>query len=474
MDQAVATTEKPSGPISILRAQLDQRARDFADILPSHIKPDKFQRVALSAAQNNPDLLSADRRSFILACMKAAQDGLLPDGREAAIVAFNSRQKDGQGRWGTIKLAQYMPMVAGLYKKIRQSGEIRDIYAAVVYRQEIDAGRFHYEEGSNRQLRHQPILDNEFRPNDADIVLAYSCASFTDGTQSYEVMRRWEIDEIREASQTGALKDKAGNPREAKGPWVDWFSEMAKKTVIRRHSKSLPQSGDILLDVEGDDIAHAARSAVALLDSQRPDPPKLIDDGDQGFDPVTGEIPPDEPEAEPEADQGPPEAAQGQPEPKRRGRPPKARPEPEPAQDEPEPDGAGVPLPPPIRQGGDQDDAGQPVGDMADEEPPQDEPEAAANYPEGYGPDDQPEPDEPDIEADYGLAKSPERQAHEAQADDYILRARRCEFWLDFQRLEKEADMVLATMPEELAACVDTEFEKARARLRPSRGQPGA
>uniref|UniRef100_UPI00195373C4 recombinase RecT n=1 Tax=Klebsiella aerogenes TaxID=548 RepID=UPI00195373C4 len=46
--------------------------------------------------------------------------GLLPDGREGAIVEFSGK-------------AQWMPMIGGLRKKVRNSGEIATWEAHVVY-----------------------------------------------------------------------------------------------------------------------------------------------------------------------------------------------------------------------------------------------------------------------------------------------------------------------------------------------------
>ena len=133
-DLATRPEAEPSTPLALLRAQLEQRAAEFAMVLPSHISPEKLQRTILTAVQGNPDLLRCDRRSFLTSAMKAAQDGLLPDGREAAIVPFNTRQKV-EGEWRSVKLAQYMPMVFGLRKKILQSGEVTDLRAGVVYKQ---------------------------------------------------------------------------------------------------------------------------------------------------------------------------------------------------------------------------------------------------------------------------------------------------------------------------------------------------
>jgi recombination protein RecT len=108
------------------------------------------------------------------------------------------------------------------------------------------------------------------------------------------VMRRSEINKVRQASQTGATgkTDRQGNAIEPKGPWVDWFAEMAKKTVLRRHSKSLPMSGDVFADVEGADMDNAARSAAALLGSQPGGEPQQIEDhtDEVPHDPDTGEI----------------------------------------------------------------------------------------------------------------------------------------------------------------------------------------
>lgn len=287
----------PSTPQG-LAYELEKGAEQLRRALPAHISPEKFQRTIITAAQANPDLLRSDRQSLLLACMKAAQDGLLPDGREAALVIFNNREKDGQGKWVTVKKAQYMPMVYGLRKKILQSGEIRDITAKVVYRAEYERGTFLYEEGTERMLRHKPdLLLSDEDIDDDNIVAAYSIATFKDGTMSYEVMSRADINRVRQASKTGAvgMTNYKGEPIEPKGPWVDWFSEMAKKTVMRRHAKTLPMSGDII-DIEGREVddAELSRSARHVLDVETDAPVALpqADElaGDDTHDPDAGEI----------------------------------------------------------------------------------------------------------------------------------------------------------------------------------------
>ena len=289
--QPLATRE--DSPLVAFKSNLAKRADEFKMALPGHISPEKFQRTVLTAVQSNPKLLDADRASLYTSCMKAAQDGLLPDGREAALVMFSNRVNEN-GTWVSVDMVQYMPMVYGLRKKILQSGEISSISCNVVYRQEAEAGAFIYEEGTDRTLRHRPMLDIDV--GDDDIIAAYSIAVMKDGTQSFEVMRRSEINKVRQTSKTGAvgMTDYKKNPKPPKGPWVDWFGEMAKKTVMRRHSKSLPMSGDII-DVEAMDDTRASESTVAMFDAAgAPVPPRRLavvgDTVDVKHDPVTGEI----------------------------------------------------------------------------------------------------------------------------------------------------------------------------------------
>jgi recombination protein RecT len=289
-----AVAARDNSDVGQFTRQLEQRARDIQMALPAHITPDKFQRTILTAVAQNQDLLKADRGSLILSCYRAAQDALLPDGREAALVTFNTRFKDpDDGQWKSKKLVQYMPMVYGLRKKILQSAEVISLEVNVVYRAEIEKGTFLYEVGLEPPLRHRPSLDlSDEETGDDQIVAAYSIATMKDGTKSYEIMRRFEINKVRSVSQTGATgrTDRQGNPIQPKGPWVDWFAEMAKKTVMRRHAKTLPMSGDVLIDVEGRDLENAT-SATRALGSVAPDAPQIEDRSEETpHDPETGEI----------------------------------------------------------------------------------------------------------------------------------------------------------------------------------------
>jgi recombination protein RecT len=104
-------------PAQEFNLQLDQQAANFKALLPSHIPLEKFKRVVVVAVSQNPDLFRADRRSFFNAAQKCAADGLLPDGREAALVVFNTKTRSS---WRTARsrssgsAGSVMPMVAGI------------------------------------------------------------------------------------------------------------------------------------------------------------------------------------------------------------------------------------------------------------------------------------------------------------------------------------------------------------------------
>lgn len=205
-------------PVAVIRQNLEVMAPQLVAALPQHVTVEKFTRVAMTAIQQNPTLQNADRASLFGAVTKLAQDGLLPDGREAALVMFGNK-------------AQAMPMIAGVLKKIRQSGEVAKISAQVVYENDI----FEVSYGFDEDVRHQPPALNKPR---GEPIGAYATAVLKDGSKLLEVMSHEEIEKVRNVSRAGK-----------NGPWVQWWGEMARKTVMRRLSKRLPMSTDLEHDV---------------------------------------------------------------------------------------------------------------------------------------------------------------------------------------------------------------------------------
>lgn len=204
-------TSQPSLP-----ALIEKMEPELKKALGNAVPSERFTRIAVTAVKSNPELATLERNSLFKAIMQAAQDGLVIDGKEAAIIPFKGK-------------AQYLPMVAGLVRKIRQHTDFANLSHGIIYQGELDAGLFEYVKGDEERLVHKPML---FGDRGAAIG-AYAIATMKDGTKFRAVLTREEIDKRRNAGRAG------GN-----GPWATWWEEMAIKTAIKALYKIAPNSGD--------------------------------------------------------------------------------------------------------------------------------------------------------------------------------------------------------------------------------------
>ena len=122
MNTAVATT-KALTPLAEVCGNIVAMKPNFEESLRNTgVSVDRFIQVAKQGLQTHKDvqkLLAADRKSLYLAIQKAASDGVMLDGREAALAVFGTE-------------VVFMPMVQGLVKLARNSGEITNIEANIV------------------------------------------------------------------------------------------------------------------------------------------------------------------------------------------------------------------------------------------------------------------------------------------------------------------------------------------------------
>lgn len=215
-------------PVDELKSNLSKMESQFKMALPKHIPAERFMRVIFTAIGQTPALSRADRQSFYAACMKSAQAGLLPDGKEAAIVTF--KNKSGQ------EICQFMPMVAGILKQVRNSGELASITSQLVY--EKDDFKY-WIDGEGEHLEHKPnIFDDRGKLRGV-----YALAKMKDGSVYIEVLTSQQVEAIKKSSRS------AGS-----GPWAGAFeAEMWRKSAIRRLSKRLPLSTDIEMTIKADD-----------------------------------------------------------------------------------------------------------------------------------------------------------------------------------------------------------------------------
>ncbi len=222
------TLQQPT-KLEIIKQELIARQSDFTVVLPGSINFERFVRIVQTACMQNPDLLNINiQQSLLKAALQCATDGLLPDNREAAFVIFNVKG---------VPTISYMPMVAGILKKLRNSGELLSISAHVVYKEDIFKSRL----GDDEHIEHEKFIGE--RDPKAVPICAYCIVKTKDGGIYREVMSYEDIEKIRATS------------KQSNGTfWTNHWNEMAKKTVIRRLAKRLPMSTDVAEVIQRDDI----------------------------------------------------------------------------------------------------------------------------------------------------------------------------------------------------------------------------
>ncbi len=197
------------------RTQLDANLPAVMEALPAHVGEDRFKRIAANAVASTPDLRRCMENSpgkVLTALLQCAQDGLLPNGREAALVAYGGD-------------LTYIPMISGVLKRMRQSGEVSSVRARIVH--ENDEFEIIY--GDDERFEHKPAMSDRGEP-----VGAYAIIELSDG----EVYREWmDKDDINAVKRAAKAK---------KGPWAGPFElEMWRKTVLKRAAKYCPMSADL-------------------------------------------------------------------------------------------------------------------------------------------------------------------------------------------------------------------------------------
>jgi len=220
--------------------QSDAYKKQFAMVLPKHMTADRMVRVALTALIKTPALARCTPASVMQCLMDCSSYGLEPDGRRAHLIPY--------GDTCTL-IVDYK----GIAELIMRSGLVSFIHADVVCEND------EFEENLGQVVSHK-INRKKDR---GEPYAVYTFVQMKDGTKSFRVMGKHEIEKIRDKYSMGWN----GKGRES-SPWSTAPFEMWKKTCFRQHSKWLPLSpeirdaiekdSDISLDVVPDFIGDAA------------------------------------------------------------------------------------------------------------------------------------------------------------------------------------------------------------------------
>jgi len=188
----------------VSRVRSDQFKQEIALALPPDVPPERFIRATATALLQNPEIANLEPASIFQSLLRAAQDGLLPDGREAALAP-----KGGK--------AVYMPMIGGFQKIAAEHGWL--IRSRVVYAND----EFDYTE-EPPELTHRPVRPGMDR---GDLVACYAVAVHRDGRRLQVVLHAADVAKRRAMATTDNV-------------WRTWTEAMWQKSAGRAIFKQLP------------------------------------------------------------------------------------------------------------------------------------------------------------------------------------------------------------------------------------------
>lgn len=204
-----------------------KKEAEYRKALPKQILSAKFIRTAETYLRLHPSLMECQIVTLYAAIQEAAQDGLLIDGRDGALIPFKGRVK-------------WVPMVGGICKRARNSGEIKSIAANVVYKNdEYD----HWIDETGEHFKHRPGTGERGKA-----MLTYAFCQTKDGGVYFEEISEEEMGKIEKMAQA------------SDSPWNGAFKdEMKKKSALRRLLKyRVPSSSDLDKMIRSDDEIYDA------------------------------------------------------------------------------------------------------------------------------------------------------------------------------------------------------------------------
>jgi recombination protein RecT len=212
-----------------LEALLKENFNSIKSVLPEHMNPSRFGRMAINAVIKNPALAEADPNSFVMAVINCAEMGLEPSLDEAALIPYGGR-------------VQCQPMYQGILKLCRNSGQISRIFSEVV----LDGEEFSFSEGFEPQFTHTKDPARDRDTDEKALLYAYAGAVLKDGSREFVVMNRKQVEVRRNTSRGWNKKDSA---------WMSWPGPQWRKTALKALAKKLPKSTQLQRALTLDDQA---------------------------------------------------------------------------------------------------------------------------------------------------------------------------------------------------------------------------
>lgn len=214
------------------RALVSQYSDSFAAVLPSHIKPATWIRVAQGALKKGRRLPSGQYElevaaannpaAFLSTLLDAARLGLEPGTEE-----FYLTPRLVKGRTEILGIVGYQGIVELVYR----AGAVSSVVVECVYTND----GFEYSPGLHERPVHKIDWDS---PDRGELRLAYAYAVMKDGaTSKVVVLNRYDIERIKKSAQGADTKY---------SPWVTNEPAMWLKSAARQLKKWVPTSAEYI------------------------------------------------------------------------------------------------------------------------------------------------------------------------------------------------------------------------------------
>lgn len=242
---------------------IKQYAEDFKTVLPSHVKPDTWVRLAQGAlkkgkkeqdgrtqlevaAANNPGV-------FLAAILDAARLGLEPGTEQ-----FYLTPRKVKGQLEILGVVGYQGHIELMYR----AGAVSSVVAECVYTND----EFDYQPGRDTIPRHRINWDSDDRGR---LRLVYAYAHMRDGAVSKViVLNAADIKRIKKSSQ-GSDSDYS--------PWVQHEDAMWLKSAVRQLQKWVPTSAEYRDQLRADAVEVQRARSEAERPSFRGEPLPHVD-----------------------------------------------------------------------------------------------------------------------------------------------------------------------------------------------------
>lgn len=183
----------------------------IASVLPKHLTPEKMLRLAYTAIHRTPKLKQCTPVSLINGIIEISSLGL-ELGRTAHLIPFGRE-------------AQVIVDYKGMIDLAHRSDKVATIVLKPVYEKEV----FEVVEGTERYIKHIPVLKDR-----GELVAAYAIITFKDGSFDFEVVGPDDIEIIKKRSPGAKKADSPWNTEDEPTMWC--------KSAMRKVAKRTPQS----------------------------------------------------------------------------------------------------------------------------------------------------------------------------------------------------------------------------------------